>query len=318
MENKAHALVAGLFTIMLLIAAILIGLWFNRDRVERVPYEIATKLSIPGLSPQAAVRYRGLDIGRVDDITFDPKVPGQILIHISVRPDTPITKSTFAVLGSQGVTGIAYIQLDDDGRNPVVVTSSKKHVARIDMRPSLWDQLQDRGMAILEQTEELTKRFNRLLDPPNQTAMLAAFDKVGKAADKVGKAADEIESIPRQLGPTLAKLPVLAVEAKQTLASISALAKEASALSNNLNTFATRLQAPDGAVAKLSAAADQFGAAANRIEFETLPLTHDARTSLRTFNRTLENFTERPQSLLFGTPSMAPGPGEPGFTAPNR
>lgn len=310
MENKAHALVAGLFTIVLLIAAILLGLWFNRDRIERVPYEIATKLSIPGLSPQAAVRYRGLDIGKVDDITFDPKVPGQILIHISVRPDTPITKSTFAVLGSQGVTGIAYVQLDDDGKNPVKVTSTKKQIARIEMRPSLWDQLQDRGMAILEQTEELSKRFNRLLEPENQAAMLAAFDKVGKAAT-------EIEAIPRQLGPTLAKLPALAANAQTALASISKLANQTSVLSGNLDTFASSLQAPNGAVAKLSAAAEQFGAVANRIEFETLPLMHDARTSLRAFNRTLDNFTERPQSILFGTPQMAPGPGEPGFIAPS-
>ena len=311
MENKAHALIAGLFTIVLLIAAILLGLWFNRDRIERVPYEIATKLSVPGLNPQAAVRYRGLDIGKVDDITFDPKVPGQILIHISIRPDTPITKSTYAVLGSQGVTGIAYVQLDDDGKNPVVVTSTKKQIARIEMRPSLWDQLQDRGMAILEQTEELTRRFNRLLEPANQTAMLAAFDKVGKAAT-------EIETIPRQLGPTLAKLPALTADAQLAMASISKLANETSVLSSNLNGFATRLQAPDGAVAKLSAAAEQFGAVANRIEFETLPLAHDARTSLRTLNRTLDNFTERPQSILFGSPHMTPGPGEPGFTAPGK
>lgn len=311
MENRAHALIAGLFTIVLLIAAILLGLWFNRDRIERVPYEIATKLSVPGLNPQAAVRYRGLDIGKVDDITFDPKVPGQILIHISIRPDTPITKSTYAVLGSQGVTGIAYVQLDDDGKNPVVVTSTKKQIARIEMRPSLWDQLQDRGMAILEQTEELTRRFNRLLEPANQTAMLAAFDKVGKAAT-------EIETIPRQLGPTLAKLPELTADAQRAMGSISKLANETSVLSGNLNSFATRLQAPDGAVAKLSAAAEQFGAVANRIEFETLPLAHDARTSLRTLNRTLDNFTERPQSILFGTPHMTPGPGEPGFAAPGK
>ncbi len=311
MENKAHALMAGLFTIVLLIAAILIGLWFNRDRVERVPYEIATKLSVPGLNPQAAVRYRGLDIGRVDAISFDPKVPGQILIHISIRPDTPITKSTYAVLGYQGVTGIAYVQLDDDGSNPVVVTSSKNAIARIEMRPSLLDQLQTRGMAILIQTEELTKRFNRLLDPANQAAMLDAFDKVGKAAI-------EIEAIPRQLGPTLAKLPALTAEAQLTLASVSRLAKETSALSSNLNTFASRLQAPDGAVAKLSNTAEQFGAMANRIEFETLPLAHDARTSLRAFNRTLDNFTERPQSILFGGPSLAPGPGESGFVAPTK
>ena len=35
MENKAHALMAGIFTIALLIAAALIAMWFNRDREER-------------------------------------------------------------------------------------------------------------------------------------------------------------------------------------------------------------------------------------------------------------------------------------------
>jgi phospholipid/cholesterol/gamma-HCH transport system substrate-binding protein len=310
-ENKAHALMAGLFTIVLLIAAVLISLWMNRDRVERVPYEIATKLSVPGLNRQAAVRYRGLDIGRVDAISFDPKVAGQILIHISIRPDAPITKATYAVLGYQGVTGIAYVQLDDDGSNPVVVTSTKDATARIEMHPSLFDQLQTRGMAILVQTEELTKRFNSLLDPANQKAMLTAFDRITNAAT-------EIETIPRQLGPTLSKLPALTAEAQQTLASIAGLAKSTSTLSGNLDALATKLQAPDGALATFSTTAEQLGSVANRVEFETLPLAHDARSSMRTLNRTLENLNERPQSILFGSPGMAPGPGEPGFVAPTK
>src|SRR6184192_3490498 len=175
MENKAHALIAGIFTIVLITAAVLIGLWFNRDRVERVPYQLATKLSVPGLNPQATVRYRGLDVGRVDEITFDPQVPGQILVHISVRPDTPITRSTFGMLGYQGVTGLAYVQLDDDGSNPVMLPSSKERIARIEMRPSLLDALQNKGMAILVQAEELTKRINTLIAPDNQKAILTAF-----------------------------------------------------------------------------------------------------------------------------------------------
>lgn len=311
MENKAHALMAGIFTIVLLIAAILASLWFNRDRVERVPYEIATKLSVPGLNPQAAVRYRGLDIGRVDAISFDPKVPGQILIHISVRPDAPITKGTYAVLGYQGVTGIAYVQLDDDGTNPLVVTSRKNAIARIEMRPSLFDQLETRGLAILIQTEELTKRFNNLLQPANQKTMLDAFDNVSKAAI-------EVETIPRQLEPTLAKLPALTTDAQATLASVTRLAKSTTSLTGNLDTFASRLQAPNGPVAKFSSTADEVSALANRVEFETLPLAHDARTSLRTFNRMLDNLNEHPQSILFGTPGMAPGPGESGFVAPTK
>ena len=34
MENRSHALMTGIFTITLLIAAIVFGIWFNRDRVK--------------------------------------------------------------------------------------------------------------------------------------------------------------------------------------------------------------------------------------------------------------------------------------------
>src|SRR3546814_13062773 len=128
MENKANALSAGIFTIVVVLGGGLIALWFNRDRVERVPYEVATTLSIPGLNPQASVRYRGLDVGRVDKILFDSQKAGRILIRFSVAKNTPITNSTFATLGYQGVTGIAYVQLDDNGENSTLLPSSEKHL----------------------------------------------------------------------------------------------------------------------------------------------------------------------------------------------
>jgi phospholipid/cholesterol/gamma-HCH transport system substrate-binding protein len=308
MENKSHALIAGLFTLLLAIAAILLAMWFNRDRVVRVPYEMATKLSVPGLNPQADVRYRGLDVGKVDEILFDPKTPGQILVHISVKPDTPMTQS-YGVLGYQGVTGIAYVQLDDDGEKPIKLNSSKEHLARIEMRPSLFDNLQSRGLAILKQTEEMTLRLNRLMTPENQEIMLSAFSNVSKAATA-------IESIPHELSPTLTKLPALTKQADRTLASINTLSRDVSKLSNNINSLTTNLQAPDGTLNRISGAADQLSSAALKIEQNAIPLASDTRTTLRAMNRTLETLNNRPQSILFGAGKLPPGPGEAGFSAP--
>jgi len=295
MENKSHAILTGIFTLALLAAAIAIGMWLNRDRTEWVPYQIATKFSLPGLNSQATVRYRGLDVGKVEGISFDPQVAGQILVSINVRPDTPVTRSTFATLGYQGVTGIAYVQLDDDGSNPVRIKSSEEHIARIEMRPSLLDQLQARGLEILKQTEQVVKLAKDLLSPANQQAIVNTFNKVGKAAT-------EIEAIPRQLQPTLAKLPGMTSQAQQTLSS--------------LNNVANTLQAPNGPLTQLGNAAEQVGQAANKLEYQAQPLGHDVRSSLRALNRTLDSLGERPESVLFGSPRLAPGPGEPGFESP--
>lgn len=299
MENKAHAVIAGLFTLLMLLLALLFALWLGRDRVERVPFEMVTRLSIPGLNEQAAVRYRGLDVGVVDRISFDPAVPGQILVHMNIAPDTPVTKSTFGMLGYQGVTGIAYVQLDDDGSNPARLPSSREHTARITMRPSLLDQLQDCGLAILIQTEVLAQRLTALLADENQRTMLAAFDQVSSAAR-------EIETIPRSLQPTLARLPALADESAGALVALRQLVAQASELTR-------QLQAPAGPVARLSGAAEQISNVASQFGSEMPPLTSDLRAMLRAVNRTLDNFNERPQGLLFGHGTTAPGPGEPGF-----
>ena len=319
MENRSHALMTGFFTIALLIGAVLAGIWFNRDRVERVPYQIATSQSIPGLNPQAAVRYRGLEVGKVDDISFDTRIPGQILIKLAVDPEAPITKTTFATLGYQGVTGIAFIQLDDDKTGSTLLPSSPQQLARIPLRPGLLDQLEKRGLVILDKAEELTTRLDALASPDNQKVILGAFEDVSKTMDKFAK-------LPQQLQPTLDRIPALASKAEQSLASFNELSGSATQTVRSIDKLANSLQAPDGAIARLNTTVDRVGgsleAVTSDLELQTLPhvvaMTDEARTSLRAVKRTATTLGDRPQSLLFGGPSATPGPGEPGFVAPTK
>jgi phospholipid/cholesterol/gamma-HCH transport system substrate-binding protein len=312
MENRSHALMTGFFTIALLVAAVLAGLWFNRDRTEKVPYEIVTTQSIPGLNPQAAVRYRGLEVGRVDDIIFDPRVTGQILIKLSVDAGSPITTTTFASLGYQGVTGIAFVQLDDDRTGSPLVHSDAEHVARIPLRPGLLDQLEKRGLAILEKTEHITASIDKLMSPENQQTIIGAFDNIGKAASAYG-------ALPAKLEPTLDRLPALANK-------LDGLATSATSMTHNFDRLATGLQAPDGPIARLNTTVDRVGTSlegvTSDLELQTLPhvteMTDEAKTSLRAIKRTANSLSDRPQSLLFGSPDLQPGPGEPGFVAPTK
>jgi phospholipid/cholesterol/gamma-HCH transport system substrate-binding protein len=319
MENRSHALMTGFFTIALLVAAVLAGVWFNRDRVERVPYQIATTQSIPGLNPQAAVRYRGLEVGKVDEIVFDPKVAGQILIRLAVDQEAPVTKSTFATLGYQGVTGIAFIQLDDERTGSARLASDAEHIARIPLRPGLLDQLEKRGVAILDKVESLTDRMNQLVSPDNQKTMLAAFSDVSRAAN-------EYEALPAKLQPTLDRLPALTTKVEQSLASFNELSSSATSMTRSFDKLATDLQGPDGTITRLNQTIDRVGGSVegvtSELELQTLPhlvsMADEAKTSLRAVKRTATTFSDRPQSILFGGPTQTPGPGEPGFVPPTK
>ena len=312
MENRSHALTTGFFTITLLIAAILFGIWFNRDRVERLPYVIATTQSVPGLNPQAPVRYRGLEVGKVGGIAFNPKMAGQILVTLNINTDAPITKTTYATLGYQGVTGIAFIQLDDEQTGSPLLATSNEAPAVIPLRQGFLDQVEKRGKEILSQTEEVTKRLNTLLSPENQKIMLAAFADVSETANKY-------RDLPAKLEPTIAKLPALANEVQKTLVSVNALATD-------VNRLTTGLQAPDGPIARVSGTVDRIGlsveSVAGGLELDTLPqvnsLADDTRSSMRALRKTMNKINDRPQSLIFGAPATPPGPGEEGFTAPAK
>jgi phospholipid/cholesterol/gamma-HCH transport system substrate-binding protein len=305
----------GFFTVALLVAAILIGLWLNRDRTETHPYEIVTTQTIPGLNPQATVRYRGLEVGRVDDIMFDPRVTGQILIKLSIDEGTPVTKTTFASLGYQGVTGIAFIQLDDDRTGSPLLESDKNHVARIPLRPGLLDQLEKRGLAILEKTERITDSLNNVLSKDNQDKLTGAFDSINKAAAAYAE-------IPAQLQPTLARLPALTDKLDRTMGSVNDLSTSATAAVRNYDRLATSLQAPGGPLERASTAIDSLGGVTSDLELQTLPhvvdMADEAKTSLRAVRRTVTNLGDRPQSILFGAPAAEPGPGEPGFVPPTQ
>jgi phospholipid/cholesterol/gamma-HCH transport system substrate-binding protein len=320
MENRAYALTAGLFTIVLFFAAIIVSVWLNRDHVERVPYLLATTRSVSGLSPQAPIRFRGLEVGRVKSVAFDPKVPGQVLVEMNIDPNAPLTTTTYATLGFQGVTGISFIQLNDDSTTPVRLSSSKDKIARIELRPSIFDKLETHGSLILTRGEELTGRLNDFLTPENQTRIFTMFEQMTKTAKTY-------ESLPEQLAPSVAQLPALMADTRQTLSAVTKFTQDSKVLADNMNGLMAKIQAPDGALQTATQTLQQATTAINaaqtlvgEMEAQTLPrvntLTDEARGSVRNLNRTLNTFSEQPQSILFGAPVIAPGPGEPGFAAP--
>ena len=113
MENKSHAMAAGIF--MLVLASMLVGLalWLTRDQRQYTSYELSTTDAISGLQPQATVRYKGVAVGKVTHIGFDHERNGHLLIRIAVDSQAPVQPGyTYAQLGYQGVTGIAHVQLD--------------------------------------------------------------------------------------------------------------------------------------------------------------------------------------------------------------
>lgn len=65
MESRAHALAAGIFTLLLGLATALVMFWFSGKREAANEYVLVTKGNVSGLNTQAQVRFRGMRAGKV-------------------------------------------------------------------------------------------------------------------------------------------------------------------------------------------------------------------------------------------------------------
>ena len=306
MENRAYAFAAGLFTLLLGAGVVAAAMWFSGETETRESYMLESRHPVTGLNVQAPVRFRGVDVGKVETIEFQPNDPRVILVRVAVRAGTPITKGTYAQLGSQGVTGLAYVMLDDDGSKPERVPAGDPS-SRIPVRASFLDELAGSGKELLADVRQVATRVNVLLSDENQAQLMRTLAGLEAATNRVSELAVKFE-------PAIRNLPALTDDARKAFA-------RADELMANLNKLTLDLTKEVERIERVARSAEQVGGAAQSLSGaavnETLPRIHElvdeiARTS-RSLDRLLADLNEQPASLVFGRQPAAPGPGEPGF-----
>jgi phospholipid/cholesterol/gamma-HCH transport system substrate-binding protein len=300
MENRAYALAAGLFTLLLGIGVVTTALWFSGDTVQYDEYLLVSHYPVSGLNDQAPVRYRGVTVGKVVDIRFDQQDPRAVLIRILVQRGTPLTEGAYARLGSQGVTGLSYVMLDDDGKTPVLLKSKGSELARIDVRPSFMDTVTASGEELIVNFNRVAQRVTTLLSDDNQKQLIGTMRNLDHATEKFASLATAME-------PTVKALPALANDAGIAL-------KRADTLLANINQRVDSFERAANSAEKLG---NNAAALSDVMLTETVPrlnvLLEDAQRSSRSLERLLNEVNEQPQSLIFGRSTLPPGPGEPGF-----
>ncbi|MES2941748.1 MAG: MlaD family protein [Pseudomonadota bacterium] len=305
MENKAHAMAAGAFVLVVTALLAVLAIWLMRDNTQRDFYEMSTTETISGLQPQAAVRFRGVPVGKVEVIGFDEKIKGNVLIRVSIDRSAPITKSAFATVASQGVTGLGFIQLEDKGESTERLVPNDEDPPRIPLKPGGLDKLLKQSEVIFNQVEQASIRLNKLLSDENQQAITGAVQQMGDAAASINRLAKSME-------PTIATLPALSRDATVTLKSVRSAADE-------VGLTASRLNEKGGPLDRLSEGGTALAAGIETFSAATLPklgeVADETARTMRQLRRTVNAVDDNPQSLIFGNGPPTPGPGEPGFTA---
>lgn len=328
MENKSHALAAGAFVLGVATLLVVMAVWLTRDNAEKRVFEISSREGVTGLQPQAGVRYKGVAVGRVSAIELDRKTVGNVLVRISVNETAPITQSTFATLGFQGVTGLAFIQLDDSGESSQPLATAPEQIARIPMRPGLMSRLTEQGGNLVAQLEQASQRVNLLLAPDNQKNLMGAIGNLGQAATHISQLSQQAERVlGAQAGDGRMSLPQLVQDASASLKSMQATSERLSASadavrvsSDAFRRMSVRMSEPGGTLDKIAEGSSALVATGQTLNSTLVPRLNrtadDTARAMRQVGRVADSVSDNPQSLILGKGQLQPGPGERGFVAP--
>ena len=171
-HNRKHYLMVGIFTITCIILTIFIGVWlsFGLKKKEVNHFEAIFHGSVDGLYLNAPIKFNGVNIGTVKDISLDKSKPGDIIINMDIFKGTPITTDTYATLKSQGITGLSYVSLQIDSPHiiqKIISPSLHPPYTKIPTRPSLFSNVTKQLTHISENIGKLTDHITEIFNDKN-------------------------------------------------------------------------------------------------------------------------------------------------------
>lgn len=293
MEAKVNFALVGLFALGLGTALIAIVLWLGTDgeyykNYDR--YHVYMSESVSGLNPNAPVKYRGVDVGNVQDIKLDPANSERVQLLLKIERGTPVKEDSIALLRVQGLTGIAYVELAGGSvQSPLLKTKADEKFPVIRSGPSLMARLDTALTGLLTNINRMADNVNAVLDEDNRrsfkrslaqieqvthalaarsTSIEAGMNNAAKTLENTARASAELNGLIRQAGRSAEAVERMANETARSTSGIPAAVQDAQLMVTELR---------------------------------------DLSASLRRVSDQLER---NPSTLLFGKPQPKPGPGE--------
>jgi phospholipid/cholesterol/gamma-HCH transport system substrate-binding protein len=320
MEPKVNYILVGSF-VALLGAAVLAGiLWLGKTdyRGAYDRYEASMKESVAGLSVDSTVKYRGVDVGRVKAIALRPDNPEEVLLTLDIMRGTPIKTDTVAILETQGLTGLATINLTGGSREaPILQAQGGQTYPVIKTGPSLFSRLDetasrllsDEGLAqLLADLDLAAKGVANVLDEENRTVLKKSIKDLSDVAQTLAAHKGQIEQSlngAAKSADNLVKLTAsLNAEVPTLLAGIN---KSVAALGTATDELARTSKTVGAVVNEARPEMQQF---TKRTLPETGLLVTELRQLTGTLTRVARELEREPSSLVFGRKTPARGPGE--------
>ena len=322
MENKVNLPIVGAFVIVLMVAMIAAVLWLASGTYQRKaydPYETYMTESVSGLNLNAAVRYRGVEVGRVRRIMLAPGNVEQVRLTLDIERGTPVKTDTVATLQTQGLTGIAYVELKGGRKDsPALQASPGQEVPVIASGPSFFERLETATPVLMASLARTVDSLNSVLDETNRTALRSTLADLAVLTQTLAKRSAAIDAALANTALAMdhvarfgAQLPQVAQRFDRSAEALERMATDVSGASASARNT---LDSARGALDSVRSTLDGSRADVAQFTGGALPETRELVLELRgltaTMHRVVDEVERNPGVLLQGRRAIKRGPGE--------
>lgn len=244
MDPKVNYFIVGLFVVILSVSVIFFALWmtFGLNKTVYNHYWVYTSESVSGLSIEAPVKFNGVNVGSVTAISLTPNNPEQVTVEIAVEAGTPVSVDTRALMMSQGITGLTYINLQGGNAHSLPLKCLPGQAFPvIQSSPSLMVRIDATIQNLSESIKDIDKSVSQLLCQENQKNIRDILQSVARLthamADHHVALGDSVDMLPL----LVKNLSDATASAAQTYSTLNGQLSQG--LLMNINNMMVELQA---------------------------------------------------------------------------
>lgn len=205
METRANYLLIGGFVLATLAALIAFVIWMAKVEIEGefTQYAVYFEGSVSGLSTAGDVRFKGIPVGAVKEISIDPINPERIRVIIEVDSSTPVKEDTVAQLELQGITGVSYVQLTGGSMDsPRLQRRGDQVLPTITSKPSQFEELFAGAPELINRLMILIGEATKIFNKQNRRAMSDTLQNLAVLSSSLAARTYEIDQIIANLSDT--------------------------------------------------------------------------------------------------------------------
>jgi phospholipid/cholesterol/gamma-HCH transport system substrate-binding protein len=298
-ERDARYATVAIFALVCIVAALAFIWWYSGrgDRRDFDTYEIYFEGTVSGLAKGSPVRYLGVDVGRVTSLAVDRNDPGRVKVVAEIDAEAPVSGATQAKLGFLGLTGLLYIDLQQNERASAArrLPRGERHPV-IAARKGSIEASAERLPEILGQAAEIMSRIEGLLAEENIAGITATIGNLERATAQLPAALADAQALASDLRKISGATLALTQRADATLQA--AQPELTAALANARVASEKFARSADGLDRLLTQNDGAFGRSAGASVVELQQLAVDARNASNEIRELARELRERPSSLL--------------------